>query len=314
MQKIYRNSARAVVALLLSTAAHPALAELPANLKAVIDAAIKTGDTAKVAAVMDAVKAASPENADDIAAIETAFAAEQATKAADAAAAKAAADKEAQSSAGLLENWSGDGQIGAFLSSGNSKTSGISLGVNLLKIQDGWRHKITAATDFQRTNGVTSREQYFLAYEPNVQVNGRIYAYGLSQYERDVFQGYSSRITVSGGLGYRVVENDKMHLFVKAGPALRKTSYVTAADERYMTGHGALDFSWKISDTLKLTENATAFLHKDNSTFSSDTGLEVALGSNLTARIGYSVRHDTKPPLGFKGTDTLTRFTLMYGF
>lgn len=117
-----------------------------------------------------------------------------------------------------------------------------------------------------------SREQFLFAYEPNYRIGDRLYAYALGQYERDRFQGFSSRISASGGLGYRV------------------------------------------SDTIKLTQDASVFLQADNNSFVSTTGVEAALGGNLSARLAYVVEHDTDPPAGAVKTDTLTRFTLVYGF
>ena len=42
------------------------------------------------------------------------------------------------------------------------------------------------------------------------------------------------------------------------------------------------------------------------------TGL--ALSGALSARVSYSADNDTHPPAGVKTVDTLTRFTLVYGF
>lgn len=296
--------------VIAAISAAPAFGELPAPVKAMIDAAIKTGDAAKVATVLDLAKATNPDDAAEIDDIASGFNAEQ-----DRLAAEEAAAKEADiRSAGLFDNWSGQGQIGAFRSTGNSSNTGLTAGLELQRTGIDWRHKLTGLADFQRTNGVTTREQFLAAYEANYQLNDRLFVYGLAQYERDRFQGFSSRISASGGVGYRIIDTDSTELSVKAGPAYRKTSFIPTGSSSDIAGLAALDFDWKVSDTIKVTQDASAFIQSGNSTYLSTTGLEAGLGSGLSARVSYAVEHDTAPPAGAVKTDTLTRFTLIYGF
>lgn len=304
-----KASAQAAAILALFSAT-PAFAELPEPVREMVNAAIATGDADKVATVIELAKATNPDDVAEIDALNAAFNVQQEV----AAAADAAAAEAEIRSAGLLDNWSGEGQIGAFRSTGNSSNTGLTAGLSLERTGIKWRHKLTALADFQRTNGVTTREQFLAAYEPNYQINDRLFAYALGQYERDRFQGFSSRLTASGGLGYRVIETDAMQLSVKAGPAYRKTSFIPNGSESSIAGLAAADFDWKVSDTIKLTQDASALIASDNSTYVSNTGLEAALGSSLTARVSYLVEHDTNPPAGAIKTDTLTRFTLIYGF
>ncbi|MDN3644735.1 DUF481 domain-containing protein [Pontixanthobacter aestiaquae] len=304
-----KNGAAAAALLALFSAA-PAMAELPEPVRAMIDAAIATGDADKVATVLELAKTTNPDDTAEIDAISAEFNAEQQQLAAVEAAAKEAEIR----SAGLFDNWSGEGQIGAFRSTGNSSNTGITAGLELTRRGIDWRHKLTGLADFQRTNGVTTREQFLVAYEPNYQLNGRIYVYGLGQYERDRFQGFSSRILASGGVGYRAIDTDSTQLSVKAGPAYRKTSFIGGGSTSNIAGLAALDFDWQVAERVKLTQDASALIQSGNSTYISTTGLEAGLGGNLSARIAYAVEHDTNPPAGAVKTDTLTRFTLIYGF
>ena len=84
------------------------------------------------------------------------------------------------------------------------------------------------------------------------------------------------------------------------------------------------DFDWRLSDSLKLTQDANAtaetggeavvIVDGSNTSLSVITGLEAGLSDSLTARVSYSVEYDSNPPDGSVSTDTLTRFTLIYGF
>lgn len=287
-----------------------ALAEIPDPVRAMIDAAIESGDTDAVATVIDLAKQTNPDDVAALEAIQGEFDVQMQANAA----AEAQAEEDAIRNAGLLDNWSGNGEIGAFRSTGNSSNTGLTASITLERVGIDWRHKLTGLADFQRTNGVTTREQFLGAYEVNRDISDRLFAYGLAQYERDRFQGFSSRISASGGLGYRVIDNERMQLAIKGGPAWRKTSFIGGGTDSALAGLAALDFDWQITDTIKFTEDASAFIQSGNSTYNSTTGLEAALGGNLSARVAYVIDHDTNPPLGAVSTDTLTRFTLIYGF
>ncbi|WP_271438323.1 DUF481 domain-containing protein [Pontixanthobacter luteolus] len=301
---------RAAFTLALLSTANAAHAELPAPVKAMIDAAIAAGDADKVGTVLELARVTNPQEAEQIDAIAADFRASQAELA------KAEAEREKQEirNAGLFDNWSGEGQIGAFRSTGNSSNVGLTAGLKLQRKGIDWRHKLTALADYQRTNGVTTREQFLLAYEPNYQLSDGLFAYALGQYERDRFQGFSSRVSASGGLGYRVIETEDMELSVKAGPAYRKTSFVGGGSTSSIAALASLDYQWDVTDTVKLTQDASAFIQSGNSTYLSATGIEASLGGGLSARVAYAVEHDTDPPAGAIKTDTLTRFTLIYGF
>lgn len=300
--------AAAVGALLCMPSA--AVAELPPPVRAMIDAAIATGDAKKVATVIELAKTTNPSEVAEIDQINGEYTALRA----ELTAAEERAKKDAIRSAGLLEIWSGKGEVGAFRATGNSSYAGVTAGVDLKRTGIDWRHKFRAQLNYQRTNGVTSREQYLLAYEPNYSLSDRVYLYGLTQYERDRFQGYSSRYSFSGGAGYRILDQKGAYLSVNAGPAFRNTELLAGEAESELAALAALDLDYQLTDRLKVTEDASVYYQAGNSTYISSTGLEAGLGSGLAARLSYKLEHDSHPAINAVRTDTHSRFTLIYGF
>ncbi len=304
---------RAFAALALAatlTAPTAAFAEIPAPVREMIDAAITSGDEAVVRTVIDLAKQTNPDDEAELDAILTAYETDLAAAAAEAEAAK---ETEIRS-AGLFDNWTGQGELGAFRSTGNTSNTGITAGITLERVGIDWRHKLTALADFQRTNGVTTREQFLAAYEANYNVSDRLFVYGLTQYERDRFQGFSARYSGSGGIGYRVIDEENTQLSIKAGPAYRQTEFIDGGSDSSIAGLAALDFDWRIAENLKLTQDASAFIQSGNSTYLSATGLTAKLGGGFSASVSYTLEHDTDPPLGAVQTDTLSRVTLIYDF
>ena len=294
------------VALIGST---PALANIPAPVRAMIDAALESGDEAKVRTVIELAKMTNPDDVDELDAILATY-----ETGLEAAAADAAAAKEAEiRSAGFLENWSGKGELGAFNSTGNAENTGITAALSLTKEGLKWRHKLSGRADYQEANGVTTREQFLAAYELNYKFSDRLFAYGLAQYERDRFQGFSARYSASGGIGYDVL-TDGPTLSVKAGPAYRRTELVDGTSTSSIAGLAALDFDWDVSEAITFTQDASAFVQSGSSTFISDTGLQASISDALSVRLSYTLETDTDPPAGAVKTDTLSRITIIYDF
>ncbi|KEO88990.1 membrane protein [Erythrobacter longus] len=287
----------------------PAQAQLPEPVRAMIDAAIATGDEAKVRTVIDIARITNPDDGKELdtilAGFETRLAANEA--------AQAAAEEAEIRSAGIFENWSGKGELGAFMSSGNADNTGVTASLALTKDGINWRHKLAGRADYQRSEGVTTREQFLAAYELNYKISDRLYAYGLTQYERDRFQGFAARYSASGGLGYDVLTAGPT-LSVKAGPAWRRTELIAGTTTSNIAALAAADFDWELSDKLSFTQDASAFIQSGSSTLISDTGLQASISDAVSLRLSYTVEHDTDPPAGAVKTDTLSRITVIYGF
>ena len=311
------HAALPLAAGLIST---PALAELPDSTKAMIDAAVASGDPVKVSTIIELAREVHPDEGAALDAIAADFASKQ-----QASAERAAEEQEKQiREAGIFENWSGRGELGAFRATGNTSNTGITAGLALQREGIDWRHKLTGRVDYQRTNGATSREQFLAAYEPNYKISDRLFAYALAQYERDRFQGFSGRYSVSGGIGYEVIDTDSLTLSVKAGPAYRVTEFLDGTSEDRLAALVGVDFDWAISDRIKLTHDtsavaeaggsATVFIDGRNTSLNFVTGLNAKISDDLGARFSYAIEYDSNPPPGAVKTDTLSRVTLIYDF
>lgn len=309
----------AVFALLAAPA--PAAAEpLPRPVRAMIDAAIATGDDAKVATVLDVALATNPDAADEIGRIREGWQDRREKSAEEARLAR----EEKIRSAGPLDLWSGEGQLGAFHSSGNNDAAGLSAALNIQRKGIDWIHILRASADYQRSNGTTSREQYFAAYEPRIQVSERLFGYGLAQFEHNRFQGFDARYALSGGLGYRMFDSDALNLAVKAGPAYRVTDFVSGEQDSRFGALAAIDFDWRIADGLSLSQDASLvtesgsamaiIIDGNTTTVNLVTGLDAKISDRLKSRLSYAVDYDSNPPAGSVSTDTMSRFSIVYDF
>ena len=298
----------------------PASAALPDPVKAMIDAAIASGNNQDVLAIVKIAKATNP---DDLAEID-ALLADYNNKRAEQAAAALLEKQEA----GLFANWEGQGELGGFRSTGNTRNLGVTGGIKLVKDAVKWRMNFKARADYETNKGKTTRDQLSATLEPNYKFNKRLYAYGLAQFERDRFQGFSARYTLSGGLGYELVSTDDIRLAIKAGPAIRVTDFAGGDTKSSLAALVGLDFDWKITDHLKFSQDAggtyasdaqgftsaVAVIDSDNTTFTATSALDAKLIGSLSTRLSYTIEHETNPQAGRANTDTLSRASLVYDF
>lgn len=282
----------------------------PEPARALLETAMKGSKDSEVEAIGKLAKTAYPQEAETydamLARYRTRRTAEKAKAALDA--------RRKLAEARLWENWKGEGQVGANIATGNNDSRGFSAGLALARQGLDWTAKLRAKTDYQRTDDVTSVERYLLEAEPQYQLNERTFGYGLARWEKDKILGFHQRLNLSGGLGYKLINEDKMTLSVKGGPAWRQTDFITGLSDKEITGLAGLDFAWQMTPTLKLTQIASTVVGAENSQTSAQTALNAKLSGALSARIAYSAEIASNPPPGVKSVDTLTRLTLVYGF
>ncbi|GGD92193.1 hypothetical protein GCM10011515_09870 [Tsuneonella deserti] len=311
---------RVALPLVLLSLTAPLHAALPDPVRAMIAAAVETGDARKVDMVVDLAKATNPDAKDEIEAIYSEFRDNQARLASR----KQREKEKAIRSAGLFDLWKGRGEVGANRSTGNTDTLGLSGALALERRGIAWDHKLTLRADYQRSGGSTSREKLFAAYEPRYDISEGTFAYGLAQYDRDPFQGYTARFALSGGVGAKLVDSGALDLSLKAGPALRITRGTDGASDTRLAGLLGLDVDWRITDRLTLTQDtnavtesggaATLLVDSRSTTLNLVTGLEAKVSDRLSTRFSYAVDYDSNPPAGRVATDTISRFSLVYGF
>lgn len=301
-----RTTAIALTTSLLCTAAllsplAAAAAPLPPPVAEMITAA--ADDPAALNAVIAIARKTNPQSLDEIDAMATAIAER-----------RQRAREMRLASQGLHEGWTGKGEFGAFVSTGNSDDQGFTVGLGFAKETLRWRHKVKLAADYRRSGGATSKERYAAIYDANYKIGPRLFAVGVLSAERDRFAGFRSRFTESLGLGYRVIDNPVLTVDLDVGPALRQTRYETTGEDTAFSGRAAGALTWRIAEDLTFTQNIATVVATDNSTLAATSALTTKLFDALSARASFDLRHESDPPAGRETTDTSSRVTLVYSF
>ncbi|NJB97175.1 DUF481 domain-containing protein [Sphingomonas sp. ABOLD] len=286
--------------LLLANAEDP---PIPPTIKAMLDAAMSSGNEADVAVIVKYAKTADPASAPLVAKIAGEWRSSRREVA-----------QQALREAHFLQLVKGHVELGGYVQTGNSENIGVTAAAEVKREGIEWRHKVRVQADYQESLGLTTRERYLAAYEPNWKFDDRAYMYGAGQYESDRFSGFGDRVSLSAGAGYSAIKSSAVKLDVELGPAYRYTRFIGAPTENNIAARGSLDFSWRLSRGMSITQQASAYVEKDNSTVATKSALLAKLIGPLSAQFSYTVQYESSPPLGRLTTDTTSRAALVVDF
>ena len=275
----------------------------PPAVKTMLDAAIASGNEAEITTVAKYAALAAPDYADAIRLAATNFVN-----------ARKAQETRTIREATFVELIKGRAELGGYANTGNTDNLGVTASVDLTREGLEWRHKLKLLAEYQENQNITNREHYLAAYEPNYKITDRLYAYGALQFESDKFFGYTDRYSASAGAGYSAVRTPAITLDLELGPSLRYTNYTDATRESELGARGSVDFDWKLSPVVTLSQDASAYVQNVNSTVTARTAIAAKVFGPLAVQLSYQVNYESSPPEGRVNTDTLSRASLVYSF
>lgn len=213
--------------------------------------------------------------------------------------------------------WSGEGAFNAGVTTGNTETTDVGLGLKLRHDGGDWVQSGEFVADYGETDNVESRNRIFAAGQVDRIFDDRLSAYGRLTWERDEFSGFENRYFAGLGLAWKAVDTEAMKWTIEGGPGykvdeVRATLVDPAVTEDSFGARAGSKFEYAFSDAVSLS-NTSEIVYADTSTqLSNVIALTANLWGNLNARVSLDVRHDTDPLPGFEATDTATKFSLVY--
>ncbi len=296
---------------LLAQAPRPAIS--PA-VEAMLQEAGRTGDATTLASVVKVAKAENPQDAKAIDALGVRLMTDVQTKQREAATRARQAEEARLASLGAFDGWSGQGEAGFGVTSGNTDQMSALVGLKLAKDGLKARHKLNASLDYQETDGQLSRERSLVTYGLNYLLGEGYYLSSSLGWERDEFAGFARRFTESLGIGLRLIQRPGMTLDVDGGPALRQTRFTNGTASSEFGARGSLAYRWTIRDGFTVSQDASIVTSDGNTTLISTSALTAKLTSFISARMSFNVQSESDPLPGGQATDTATRASFVYSF
>jgi putative salt-induced outer membrane protein len=221
-------------------------------------------------------------------------------------------------------DWSGKGEAGLVIASGNTETETANAKLQLANEIDQWKHQFGGAGLYASSEeeGTTARRWEAFA-QSDYNFSPRTFWFGAARYEDDEFSGFEYQATVSTGLGRKFIDTDVTKFTGTAGVGYKFFETQDAFDDAgvllapgesdsEVVFRGTLDFEHQLTETTSVIDEFIVEAGADNTFLQNDLALQVKMTDVLALAVGYSVRHNTDPPTGFEETDTLTTINLVY--
>ena len=279
---------------------------VPADIRAILEVAMRDGDAATVERVFGFARSARPDALAAIEELYATFAAQQRRK-------QEQADAAARVRLGRsnpLVNWTGQLEFGATWATGAVSSLGLLGAADLDRRGVAWSHKVVLRAELQDTDGARAVERVTASWQPRLLFQDTGYAFGLAQYERDPVLGYDHRISFGVGAGFGFGRADGLRVTLDGGPAVRRTDR-QGTTSTSLAGRGAADVSWPVSSRVSLQQKIAAFYEDGRANGLFTSALDTKVSSKLTLRLSHDFRFETVGRSSIEGS--ISRASLVVG-
>ncbi|HKK14574.1 MAG TPA: DUF481 domain-containing protein [Gammaproteobacteria bacterium] len=211
---------------------------------------------------------------------------------------------------------SGNVDLGYTASSGNTKTSNLDAKFGLGYVVGPWTHKLKLGVISASKDNQSTAERYTASGKTEYDFTEHNYVFGQGQYIKDRFAGVRQNLTLTAGYGRRVINSPVQSLDAEIGAGFRRTQE-QAPSLRWRSDAIAqlgADYKYKLSDTGRFEQQLSIQSGHVNTFTESVTSLKLAVMGNLSAKLSYTVDHNSTVPAGLSKTDTYTSVALSYQF
>lgn len=213
--------------------------------------------------------------------------------------------------------WTGKGEAGLAIASGNTDTRTANAKIAIARKVDAWEHSGSLAGLYVRNDGDTTAKRWELGAQTRYTFSEHTFWFGGARYEEDQFSGFDHQGVINTGIGRRFIDNDTTKLSGQVGVGYKffeteGTLTEPADKDSSIAGVASLDFSHQLTATTSVFNRFGVEYTADNTFFQNEVGLAVKMTDRLALALAYAVRRNSSPPAGFKKTDTLSTVNLVY--
>jgi putative salt-induced outer membrane protein len=224
--------------------------------------------------------------------------------------------------------WIGKGQFGFLSSHGNSDAESLNGNVDMLRYDGPWKNEIYVGGLYGKNSGIVSAERWETWGQSNYTVSGNLFVFGGLRYEHDLFDGFEYQASLTGGLGYKLINSDDTKLTAQVGAGYRRLnpeiidkdpdgmviSRTPLGSSGNAIGTVGVDFSHAFNKTTVFTNKFLMEAGSDNTLLTDDLALTVKMSDKLALSVGYGIKDNTKPPAPLKKLDEVASVNLVFGF
>jgi putative salt-induced outer membrane protein YdiY len=218
--------------------------------------------------------------------------------------------------------WKKSFALGFNMTDGNSETSLLNVRAKIARekgkdvwifdLEQGW-----GETTDQATSETSTNVDFTKGHATYQQLLGEGWFVGSTiDALRDEIADVRYRVVPALTFGNYIVKDSDLSLSLEAGPAY-VTEEVGDVEDDYAAGKVGNRFTWKISDTASVFQNAYGLVQvddSDNYIINGEAGIQTAVTSMLSLALTISDKYDNRPAAGKKRNDVSLVSSLIVNF
>jgi putative salt-induced outer membrane protein len=222
----------------------------------------------------------------------------------------------------------GKGQFGFLDSKGNSDATSLNANLDILRYDDNWKNELYFAGLYGKNTGIVSAERWEFREQTDYNFSPSWFAFGGLHFEHDLFDGFVYQASLTGGVGYKILDTVSDKLQVQAGAGYRRLrpEVITKDDAGEVIGRDfqdaqgdligslGIDYLHNFNKTTALTDKLSAESGNLNTSLNNALALTVKMSTKLALSLGYSVLYNTNPIAPLKKLDQITTVNVQYAF
>jgi putative salt-induced outer membrane protein YdiY len=219
--------------------------------------------------------------------------------------------------------WKTTAGVNASINRGNSDT--LLAGANILTLKKWDKNEINAGADAVYGNNrdlnsgerVTTAQNYGAFLQYNRLVSDRWYFLGRADARQDRVADIKYRLSLSPGVGYYFIKNDKTTLSAEVGPGLVFEQFDGGPSTKYFTVRAGQKFTHKFNDKVRFVQEADITPKVDefeNYVFNFAATIEADLTEKLAVRLTLQDTYRSEPAPGRKENDLRIMAGVAYKF
>ncbi|HEX6833616.1 MAG TPA: DUF481 domain-containing protein [Rudaea sp.] len=248
------------------------------------------------------------------------------------------------------QGWTGSGELGLAIASGNSKSENLNTKLDVKYNDARWKDDFyvlgvrnksnvtttvldtstTPPTALAQTDYQTTANRYEAGASGGYKLEDRSYLVGAVRYEHDDFAPYEYQSIVSLGYGFQALKNPRDELSFEVGAGYKVVQpvaqVVTAANDpstaikirpdtdTSAAARGKVDYKHNFNANTSFVNSLLVESSSANTFVQNDASVAVKVTDKLALKVSHEIRYNSDVAPGFKRRDQLLTTNLVYGF
>jgi putative salt-induced outer membrane protein len=222
--------------------------------------------------------------------------------------------------------WTGQGQGGLLVASGNSSATSLNAKLDLHRTDGPWKNLAFVGGLYGKNNGITSGERFEGQYELDHAINARLFWFGSLGAVKDFFSGFNYQATLATGVGYKFIDSANTKLSGTLGLGYQRlqtqqllknaagvvVTRINGQARGSLVGSAGLVLEHKLSASTSLMDKLMITSGSLNTAIANDLALQVSMSDKLALSVGYGIRQNSAPAPGVKKLDQVTTVNVVY--